>query len=238
MWTTLATLLEFIKSGVNSASFLPLPFADLSLPSLEVMLAEPLIEVDPLLIIDETASLEVAELDLGPLTDLGPGSLNLEAMAALDADIALLSDLEDEAPIRLPAPFACDLAAESLALSQSVAGAPKAAQQTWEAAVTHLAIASMPQQTPEQQCAYTRAMQEALNRAVEAEMKACSPISLALALSDTIARISPSEQPHWARQLSLLAQKQADYTYLGKDITALCPEYQDLEARMQAAIRG
>ena len=244
MWTSLATFLELTASAL---AFTPTTLPELDLnwdpfaptPEEEVFILD---ETQPL-ILDETQPVmvlpDVDEMTLGPATDLGPASLNLEAMAALDAVIGDLVALESQAPtLTLPAPFACDLTAESNLLTARLLEASDEVSVAWNLALESSGITAMAQETEPQQCAYIRAMQEALAQTTRQVEGQCSPISLALKLTDTVRRVRPNAQPKWARELSLLAQKQADYTFLGKDPSELCPEYRALEAGMQGDIRG
>ena len=237
MWTVLATFLELSIGGLSLVQAPDLPLEPMGWTHL--LLARPG-EENSILIIDETRAIAPpAAPDLGELTDLGPGSLNLEAMAALDATIDTLIALEAQAPsIILPAPFACDLVAESNALTQSLLDASDTITLAWNEALIQEGVSTMAQETEAQQCAYTRAMQEALARVTAEAAQACSPVTLALKLTDTVRRVSANAQPKWARELSLLAQKQAEHTLSGKNPADLCPDYRALEAAMQMDIRG
>lgn len=244
MWTSLATFLELTASALALTSAVPEP--DLSWVRNSALLGP--IPEDQVFILDETTPLildetqpvtALPEVDLGPETNLGPASLNLEAMAALDSVIADLVALESEAPtVSLPAPFACDLTAESNVLTERLLEASDEVSVAWNAALEDQGITAMAQETEAEQCAYIRAMQEALEWTAQELEGRCSPITLALRLTDTVRQVRPNAQPKWARELSLLAQKQADYTFLGKDASKLCAEYRALEAAMAGDILG
>lgn len=199
---------------------------------------------EDIVIIDETRVVEVdlSTLDLGPKTDLGPGSLNLSAMAALDQQIAALSaeggDFGGVEAAFLPAPFACDLPALTQELTDAVAIAIPEVLELWEVYTDERGINEMPNETEEEICAVNQALIYALSDAAQDYRVGCSPISISLGIVLALQELPGPSQARFSRKLSLLAQKVDEYNFRGLPPTDLCPDYKALEAELLSAISG
>ena len=186
---------------------------------------------------------DLNELDLGPATSLGPGELNLEAMAALDAqmtDLRALAIEEAEALIEIAfaEPFECDLDLMTALLTQVVNDAPEETIARWSALVEASPVADMPRETKAENCAINQTMMNLMDEAILIMERPCAPIERALSLARAVAQVPSELQPGFARELSVLAQKQQDYRFLGRPPTDLCPDYAALETRLLSAVRG
>ena len=177
----------------------------------------------------------------GTATSLGPGSVDLKAMAALDSQMTdlrtLAAELEDEdvgaGMVGSVEPLECDLDLMTALLSQAINDAPQEAIARWSALMEAHPVAVLPPATDAEQCAATRTMMNLLDEAIM--QGPCQPIQRALALARAVAQVPSELQPGFAHELSVLAQRQQDYRLLGRSPTDLCPDYTALELRLLSA---
>ena len=197
-------------------------------------------------------------LDLKFETNLGPGTLNRGAMAALDAQIAQLrtldptydpadegeegthgahlSDEPDESALSSPTLGSCDLQVLSNSLTQALAKASDEVVIRWNALVELNDLTAQIGDDPGQDCALLTAKIYLLSAVSGRGSYACRPLERALRLADLAGQVPSDRQSHFAQELSLLADRQEAARQTQRPLSDLCGQYDRIEQDMRAAI--
>ena len=201
-------------------------------------------------------------LDLKFETNLGPGTLNRGAMAALDAQIAQLRTLDptsdptddrtdeggggthkaylpdepDESALSSPTLGSCDLQVLSNSLTQALAKASDEVVIRWNALVELNDLTAQIGDDPGQDCALLTAKIYLLSAVSGRGSYACRPLERALRLADLAGQVPSDRQSHFAQELSLLADRQEAARQNQRPLSDLCGQYDRIEQDMRAAI--
>ena len=171
----------------------------------------------------------------------GPTRPSLEAMTALDTQIAALreewvSTRPQEAMvgtdlIDLVAPFICDLPSVLTQLETQQADAPAATLARWQNLIDAHGIEDLPRQTLPQRCSVYASLTLLLDAAV-AESLQCQPLQSARRLLTLVPDVPPDHQPEIAALLGDLAGQHAAARAAQADPRTLCPIYTHIESRI------
>lgn len=186
---------------------------------------------------------EIGPTDRQPITvqdGLGLDQLDLASMNAIESKIQTLrAAAQTENQPRgdfTPAPAEdCDLLSVLMDLDARLTQAPHGVQAHWHALILRNNLTDLPRTNRPQECAVYQSLQHLLTQA-EAAFTSCQPSQHAVRISGLVSQLSADHQAEFADALSNLARKQAENRQAGLPLTHICPDYINLETRLEEAL--